>query len=97
VAKNNTTFRLKDAKELTYAAFGKITKDVWTKAEEHVARFVFGFRLDYKLFLFIFYLLCVKLFCVLFMCYNQYIKNQNKQRQRSKLQIPVLDKHFEVE
>ena len=28
VAKNNTTFRLKDAKELTYAAFGKITKDV---------------------------------------------------------------------
>jgi hypothetical protein len=32
VAKNNTTFRLKDAKELTYAAFGKITKDVWTKA-----------------------------------------------------------------
>jgi hypothetical protein len=39
VAKNNTTFRLKDVKELTYmyAAFGKITKDVWTKAEEHVA------------------------------------------------------------
>jgi hypothetical protein len=36
VAKNNTTFRLKDAKELTYAAFGKITKDVWTTAEEHV-------------------------------------------------------------
>ena len=34
--KNNTTFRLKDVKELTYAAFGKITKDVWTKAEEHV-------------------------------------------------------------
>jgi hypothetical protein len=33
VAKNITTFRLKDAKELTYAAFGKITKDVWTKAE----------------------------------------------------------------
>jgi hypothetical protein len=26
-AKNNTTFRIKDA------AFGKITKDVWTKAE----------------------------------------------------------------
>ena len=36
VAKNNATFRLKDVKELTYAAFGKITKDVWTKAEEHV-------------------------------------------------------------
>jgi hypothetical protein len=34
VAKNNTTFRLKDVKELTYAAFGKITKDAWTKAEE---------------------------------------------------------------
>ena len=33
VAKNNTTFRLKDAKELTYAAFGKNTNDVWTKAE----------------------------------------------------------------
>jgi hypothetical protein len=30
VAKNNTTFRIKDVKELTYAAFGKITKDVWT-------------------------------------------------------------------
>ena len=36
--KNNTTFRLKDVKELTYAAFGKITKDVWTKAEEHVVK-----------------------------------------------------------
>jgi hypothetical protein len=36
VAKNNTTFRLKDVKELTYAAFGKVTEDVWTKAEEHV-------------------------------------------------------------
>jgi hypothetical protein len=35
VAKNNTTFRLKDVKELKYAAFGKITKDVWTQAEEH--------------------------------------------------------------
>jgi hypothetical protein len=38
VAKNNTISRLKDAKELTYAAFGKITKDVWTKAEEHVVK-----------------------------------------------------------
>jgi transposase len=28
VAKNNTTFPLKDAKELTYAAFGKITKHI---------------------------------------------------------------------
>ena len=38
VAKNNATFRLKDVKELTYATFGKITKDVWTKAEEHVVK-----------------------------------------------------------
>ena len=38
MAKNNTTFRLKDVKELTYTAFGKITKDVWTKAEEHVVK-----------------------------------------------------------
>ena len=38
VAKNNTTFRLKDVKELTYVAFGKLTKDVWTKAEEHVIK-----------------------------------------------------------
>jgi hypothetical protein len=38
VAKNNTTFRLKDAKELMYAAFRKITKDVWTKAKEHVVK-----------------------------------------------------------
>ena len=38
VAKNNTTFRLKYVKELTYAAFRKITKNVWTKAEEHVVK-----------------------------------------------------------
>jgi hypothetical protein len=38
VANNNTTFRLKDVKELMYAAFGKFTKDVWTKAEEHVVK-----------------------------------------------------------
>ena len=38
VAKNNTTFWLKDAKELTYTAFEKITKDVWTKAEDHVVK-----------------------------------------------------------
>ena len=42
---------------------------------EYEARFVFGFRLDYKLSLFIFFLFCVKLFCVLFMCYNQYKLN----------------------
>jgi hypothetical protein len=45
VAKNNITFRLKDAKELTYAAFGKITKDVWTKAEEQVHSVKRGFLL----------------------------------------------------
>jgi hypothetical protein len=82
VAKNNTTFRLKDAKELTYAAFGKITKDVWTKAEhvvkiekeycaltfhEYEARFVLGFRLDYKLSLFIFFLfLCQVVLCIIY-------------------------------
>ena len=38
MAKNNTTFPLKHAKELTYAAFGRITKDVWTKADEHVVK-----------------------------------------------------------
>ena len=38
MAKNNTTFRLKDVKELTYAVFEKNTKDVWTKAEEHVVK-----------------------------------------------------------
>jgi hypothetical protein len=38
VAENNTTFRLKDVKELTYAVFVKITKDVRTKAE-HVVKF----------------------------------------------------------
>jgi hypothetical protein len=38
VIQNNTTFRLIDAKELTYGAFGKITKNVWTKAEEHVVK-----------------------------------------------------------
>ena len=38
VAKNNTTFRINDVKELTYAAFGKITKDVWTNTEEHVVK-----------------------------------------------------------
>jgi hypothetical protein len=36
---------------------------------EYEACFVFGFRLDYKLSLFIFFFFfCVKLFCVLFMC-----------------------------
>jgi hypothetical protein len=38
VDKNNTTFRSKDARELTYASFGKITKDVWTEAEEHAIK-----------------------------------------------------------
>jgi hypothetical protein len=43
---------------------------------EYEARFVFGFRLDYKLPLFIFFF-CVELFCVLFMCYNQYKLNNS--------------------
>jgi hypothetical protein len=34
VAKNNTTFRLKDAKELTYAVFGKIQKMCGQVAEK---------------------------------------------------------------
>jgi hypothetical protein len=38
VAKNNTIFRLKDVKELMYAAFGKITKDVWTKLKKNTAK-----------------------------------------------------------
>ena len=38
MAKNNTTYRLKDVKELTCASFGKITEDVWTKAEGHVIK-----------------------------------------------------------
>jgi hypothetical protein len=45
---------------------------------EYEARFVFGFRLDYKLSLFTpFLYFCVKLFCVLFMCYNQYKLNNS--------------------
>jgi hypothetical protein len=38
VAKNNTAFRLKHVKELTYKLSEKNTKDVWTKAEEHVVK-----------------------------------------------------------
>jgi hypothetical protein len=36
VAENNTTFRLKDVKEPVYGGFGRITKEVWAKAEDHV-------------------------------------------------------------
>jgi hypothetical protein len=43
----------------------------------HEAHFVFAFLLDYKLSLFIFLFVCVKLFCVLFMCYNQYKLNNS--------------------
>ena len=43
---------------------------------EYEARFGFGFRLDYQLSLFIFSF-CVMLFCVLFMCYNQYKLNNS--------------------
>ena len=38
MAKNITSFRLKDAKELTYAVFGKNTKDVRTKADKRVVK-----------------------------------------------------------
>ena len=47
VAKNNTTFRIKDVKELTYAAFGKITKhkiceqkqkNMWSKLKKITAK-----------------------------------------------------------
>ena len=49
---------------------------------EYEARFVFGFRLDYELSLFIFPFFCVKWFCVLFMCYNQYkLNNSSDPRQ----------------
>jgi hypothetical protein len=41
---------------------------------EYEARFVFGFRLDYR-----FILVCVKLFCVLFMCDNQYKLNNSSE------------------
>jgi hypothetical protein len=37
---------------------------------QYEARFVFGFRLDYLFF-------CVRLFCVLFMCDNQYKLNNS--------------------
>ena len=38
VAENNTTFRLKDVKELVYGRFGRITKEVWAKAKKHVLK-----------------------------------------------------------
>ena len=38
VAENNTTFRLKDVKELVYGGFDRITKEVWAKAEDHVLK-----------------------------------------------------------
>jgi hypothetical protein len=45
VAKNNTTFRLKDVKELSYAAFGKNTKmcgqkqkNLWSKLKKNTAK-----------------------------------------------------------
>ena len=43
VAENNTTFRLKDVKELVYGGFGRITKEVWAKAEEHVLKIEKGY------------------------------------------------------
>ena len=38
VAETNTTFRLKDVKELVYGGLGSITKEVWAKAEDHVLK-----------------------------------------------------------
>ena len=38
VAENNTPFRLKDVKELVYGGFGRITKKVRAKAEDHVLK-----------------------------------------------------------
>jgi hypothetical protein len=38
VAENNTTLRLKDVKELVYGGFGRITKEGWAKAEDHVLK-----------------------------------------------------------
>jgi hypothetical protein len=71
-----------------YGAFGQITKDVWTKAEEHVVKIEKEYckencidrsviepilrRTSFFLKI-VLVLFCVKLFCVLFMCYNQYI------------------------
>jgi hypothetical protein len=37
VAENNTTFRLKDVKELVYGGFGRNTREVWAKAEDRVS------------------------------------------------------------
>ena len=36
--KQYTTFRLKDVKELAYGGFGRITKEVWATAEDHVLK-----------------------------------------------------------
>jgi hypothetical protein len=38
VEENNTTFRLKDVKKLVYGGFGRITKEVWAKAEDLVLK-----------------------------------------------------------
>ena len=38
VAENNATFHLKDVKELAYGGIGRITKEVWAKAEDHVIK-----------------------------------------------------------
>ena len=46
VAENNTTFRLKDVKELVYGGgggIGRFTKEVWAKAEDHVLKIEKGY------------------------------------------------------
>ena len=45
---------------------------------EYEARFVFGFRLDYKLSLFIFsFFLCQVVLCIIYVLYNQYKLNNS--------------------
>jgi hypothetical protein len=44
---------------------------------EYEGRFVLGFRLDYSVPVNLFFCFCVKLFCILFMCYNQYKLNNS--------------------
>jgi hypothetical protein len=61
---------------------------------EYEARFVFGFRLEYKLSLFFLLFLIffyVKLFCVLITCYNQYkLNNSSDPRYCQHLQLFLI-------
>lgn len=44
VARNNTTFKLSDVKDLVYASFARITPEVWQKAEDHVSKIEAEYR-----------------------------------------------------